>query len=271
MEWQRFRLGLVLWTSFVLCVTGRCAWAKPVVLFDEAHAQRFLAREHGPLDLSALAALFARRGWEVRTGRAPFSTAAVAKVDAIVISGAFSPFTPGESDAIIRFLEGGGRLCVMLHIGAPVDQLLHHLNVAISTGVIHAREDLIEGDPLNFRVTQLEPHPLTRNVEGFNIYGGWALHNLADNVEVIARTNPTAWIDLNGDRVLSNGDAVQSFAVVLAGRRGRGRFAVFGDDAIFQNQFLVGGNLALATNLVTWLRAAEAQAAGATGAGVASR
>ena len=65
---------------------------------------------------------------------------------------------------------------------------------------------------------------------------------------------------------------MQSFAVVLAGHRGRGWFAVFGDDAIFQNQFLVGGNLALATNLVTWLRRVTGEhAAAATGARLASR
>ena len=28
---------------------------------------------------------------------------------------------------------------------------------------------------------------------------------------------------------------------------------VFGDDAMFQNQFLTGGNLTLARNLVAWL------------------
>lgn len=234
-----------------------------MVLFDEAHGQRFLVGKHGPLDLSTFAALFGRHGWKVRTGTAPLSASAIANVDAIVISGAFAPLTPGEGDAVLRFLDRGGRLSVMLHIGAPVDQLLYHLNVAISKGVIHEREDIIGGDPLNFHVSHLEPHPLTRNLEGFNIYGGWALHNLADNVEVVARTSSTAWIDLNGDRVLSNGDAVQAFGVVLAGRAGRGRFAVFGDDAMFQNQFLTGGNLVLATNLVAWLRA-TAEAAGAS-------
>ena len=242
-----------------------------MVLFDEAHGQRFLATQHSPLDLSALAGLFATHGWEVRTGGAPFAASDIANVDAIAISGAFAPLTADETDAVVRFLGRGGRLCVMLHIGAPVDQLLHRLNVAISNGVIHERKDIIDGDPLKFRVTQFEPHPLTRNLEAFNVFGGWALHNLARNVEVIARTSPSAWIDLNGDRVLSKGDAVQAFGVVLVGSVGRGRFAVFGDDAIFQNQFLTGGNLTLATNLVTWLGAPHEQAASGTAARVASR
>ncbi|HXQ23784.1 MAG TPA: hypothetical protein VN812_19045, partial [Candidatus Acidoferrales bacterium] len=52
---------------------------------------------------------------------------------------------------------------------------------------------------------------------------------------------------------LDPGDAVQSFGVLVAGQLGLGRFAIFGDDALFQNQFLMGGNVVLARNLVAWL------------------
>jgi hypothetical protein len=34
---------------------------------------------------------------------------------------------------------------------------------------------------------------------------------------------------------------------------GKGRYIIFGDDALFQNRFLVGENLFLAGNLVAWL------------------
>ena len=256
---RALRLGLALLTAAAVgSGSARRAWARPVVLFDEAHGQRFLAERTGPLDLSRLAGLFTAQGWEVRTSRSTISGAAVADVDAILVSGAFSPLAPDEGGAVMQFLERGGRLCVMLHIGPPVGELLHHLNVAISNGVIRERENVIEGDPLNFRVTRLEPHPLMHEVEAFSIYGGWALLNLAGNATVIARTSPSAWVDLNSNRALDERDAVQSFGVAVAGHTGRGRFAVFGDDAMFQNQFLTGGNLQLAQNLVAWL-ATEAQ------------
>jgi len=52
----------------------------------------------------------------------------------------------------------------------------------------------------------------------------------------------------------SGSDAVQAFGVLVAGSRGKGRFAVFGADAIFQNRFLDESNRQLAGNLAAWLR-----------------
>jgi len=261
----RLHRTLVLVIAVFACVAVcRAAAAKPVVLFDEAHGQRFLTGQTGPLDLSTLAGLFTAAGWDVRTSRDRFSVGTVAGVDALVISGPFAPLTPEETETVIQFLQRGGRLSVMLHIAPPVDQLLHRLNVAISNGVIRERDNLVADDPLNFAVTRLEPHPLVRDVTAFNIYGGWALRGLANSATVIASTSPSAWIDLNGNNSMDDRDAVQSFGVVVAGQSGRGRFAVFGDDAIFQNQFLTGGNLTLARNLVAWLGTGAPQGAAPT-------
>jgi uncharacterized protein DUF4350 len=241
-------------TTLIGCAAlCRAAAATPVVLFDEAHGERFLTGQHGPLDLADFAAQFTARHWSVRTTREPLGAQTLAAVDAIVMSGAFAPLAPEEIETLLQFLHRGGRLCVMLHIAPPVDALLYRLNVAISNGVIHERENVVNGEPLNFRVTPREAHPLWRDVDAFNIYGGWALRGLADNATVIATTSPRAWIDLNGNGVLDERDAVQSFGVVIAGHSGSGRFAIFGDDAMFQNQFLTGGNLKLAQNLVDWL------------------
>ncbi len=241
---------------------GLPAGAKPVVLFDQAHGQQFLARGKGPLDLSAFAGVFEEEGWTVRPSRAFLTTEALASVDAVVISGAFAPVGAGEIEALARFLNRGGRLCVMLHIAPPVDPLLYRLDVAIANGVIRERENVIDKDPVSFRVTRFEQHPLTRNLDSFSIYGGWALRNLSENARIIASTSPSAWIDLNGDGVQGRGDAVQSCGVAVAGRLGSGQFALFGDDAIFQNQFLRDGNLTLARNLVAWLAPPDERRAG---------
>ena len=87
-------VAIALLTATSLC---RAAPVKPVVLFDEAHGQRFLTGQTGPLDLSTLAGLFTAAGWDVRTTHDRFSVGTLAAVDAIVISGAFAPVTPEDA------------------------------------------------------------------------------------------------------------------------------------------------------------------------------
>ena len=238
-----------------LLALSACARKTPQtrVLFDEGHAQQFRAGSDGPLDLSGLAALFFDHDASVGTSREAITDNALSNVDVLIISGPFAPILPAEMEAITRFLDNGGRLCVMLHIAAPAADLLHQLDVSISNGVIRERENIIGDDPVNFRVTRLAPDTLTKDLPGFDVYGAWALLSTGGDATIVARTSPLAWIDLNGDHTLGPADAVQSFAVAVAGPRGKGRFAVFGDDAIFQNRFLVGDNLLLGKHLVSWL------------------
>lgn len=247
----------------VVLLGGLCAFAlrsagaagKPVVLFDEAHAQKFLAGQNGPLDLSGLAEVLHDRGFELRRSDRQISTESLVGVAALVISGPFQSLAPAEVDAVVRFVENGGRLCVMLHIGPPVGALLNRLQISISNGVIFEQENVIDDNRTNFRVKQFASHELTRGLQEFGVYGGWALLSRDEKTRVVAQTSPRAWIDLSGDGTLGDGDAVQAFGVAVTGELGRGRFVVFGDDAIFQNQFLKDGNLLLAKNLAAWLAA----------------
>jgi len=243
---------IVMW--LLLPLHGAGAASGKVVLFDEGHGQRFLIGQNGPLDLSGLAALFQDEGLTVRVNTGTITTRVLANVDALVISGAFAPLAPSENAAIARFLGSGGRLCVMLHIGPPVADLLHQVNVSISNGVIHEQENTLRKDGLDFRVTRVKRHELMKSVKSFSVYGGWALVNTAKNAGIIAETSATAWVDLNKDNKFGEGDAMQSFGVAIAGSSGRGAFVVFGDDAMFQNKFLVEGNAVLAKNLAKWLR-----------------
>jgi hypothetical protein len=250
-------LGLL---AAVALTTGACRsgqGSQPVVLFDESHGERFLVGQQGPMDLSKLADLFRAEGLQVRSSREPLSTQALSGVDALVISGPFAPLTPAEVDAVLGFVDRGGRLSVMLHIAPPAAALLLSLHVSSSNGVIREHDNLIGTDPLTFHVTRLTPHPLTKGLEQFDAYGVWALLSTSDDAAAIAQTGPNAWVDLNGNQTQDPRDAVQSFALVVAGRWGKGRFAVFGDDAIFQNQFLVGGNAVLAQNLAHYLTPAS--------------
>jgi hypothetical protein len=251
---------LVIWFAVVVlwgCSRPPATPGKRVVLFDEAHGERFLVGEQGQLDLSGLAGVLQAEGLLVKTNREEISARSLSGVDALVISGAFTPLTLSEIDATVRFLDGGGRLAVMLHIPPPTAALLHALNVSVSNGVIREHEQLINDDPLNFHVTRMTPHDLTRDLGAFDAFGVWALLTTDVNAAIIARTSDSAWIDLNRNQIQERRDATQSFGVIVAGERGTGRFVVFGDDAIFQNQFLVGGNAVLAKNLARWLAASR--------------
>jgi len=172
-------------------------------------------------------------------------------VEALVISGAFKPLSQPEIEAILRFVNKGGKLSIMLHIGFPVADLLHALNVSISNGVIHEKENIIQDNDLEFNIVNLKEHGVTDKLKQFSLYGGWALLPTKENTQIIAQTSDKAWIDLTGD---NKADAQQAFATVVAGTMGSGQFVVFSDDAIFQNKFLKENNYLLGRNLSIWLK-----------------
>jgi len=228
----------------------------PVVLFDQGHGQHFLIEKSGELDLSQLAATFTAQGFQVKSSSPdhPFTDEALANVSTLVISGAFQPMTDAEVEAVKRFVDRRGQLCVMLHIASPLATLLNNLGVAVSNGVIREEENLLDPqNPTDFFVTNLASHPLTKDLTQINLYGSWAL-NVELEANVLASTTPQAWVDLNNDKTLDPGDASQAFSVVVAGQLGHGQFVVFADDAIFQNRFLQGPNQQLANNLAAWLK-----------------
>ena len=242
---------LILWMS-LFSGTSK-AGERPTVLFDQGHGQKFLIEKTGPLDLSNLSELFRQKELTLKSSKENISDELLSGVSAFVISGPFIPFSTDEVDSIVNFIKKGGRLCIMLHIGQPVVELLHRLEVDVSNGVIREREGVLEEESLNFHVTRLANHDLNKGLKQFNIYGGWALMNTGDNTAIIAETGATSWVDLDRDKKFSAGDAVQSFGVAVAGKIGEGRFVVFGDDAIFQNKFLDEVNILLGKNLVEWL------------------
>jgi hypothetical protein len=234
--------------------------AKSTVLFDQGHGQRLVIDGNRDLDLSSFAELFREAGLKVTATDTPLTANILVDIKALILSGAFKPYTPEEIEVITAFVERGGALCIMLHIAPPLAPLLHRLGVEHSNGVIREQENTIDGNPLNFRVSRLTNHPLFQGLKQFTLYGVWALLENNLGVQAIARTSPASWIDLNGNGQLDPDDAAkQPFAVAVAGQSGSGRFVVFGDDAIFQNKFLTGDNLTLGRNLAAWLSAGTVQ------------
>lgn len=227
--------------------------APAVVLFDRGHGQRFLLDSEGPLQLSQLAGRLRGAGLALRPHRSKLATGSFGGVRALIISGPFIQLTPEEVQAVTGFVRAGGRVAVMLHVATPAAELLHGLGVSISNGVIRDPARAIGGEEHDFSTSSVRSHPVTKGVRGFALHGAWALLPRGRHTRAIASSSARSWVDLDRDGKLSKADAVQAFAVAVAGSLGRGQFVVFGDDAVFQNRFLRGGNLRLADNLARWL------------------
>lgn len=238
-------LGLGMFTSY--------GYSLPRILFDESHAQQFLIGKSGPLDLSKMADMFRAEGYQVDALTGPLSETELSETAVLVISGPFMPVNNNEVQIIHDFVAKGGGLAVMLHIAPPVRSLLHALEVDYTNGTLREMQGLINDEPLNFRVTNLAEHPVTSGLERFSVYGAWALRGTAPHVSVLAQTSQHGWVDLDRNNELSNRDAVQIFGVAVAGELGQGRYVVFGDDALFQNQFLDPENQQLALQMIRWL------------------
>ena len=243
----------------ILLVTPTALWAQaPRALFDQGHRQAFLIEQQGPLQLSGLAEVMHEQGGQVASSQQPLSEQLLAGVEALIISGPFQPYSPAEIDSIISFVNRGGKLAIMLHLNQTLLPLLHRLGVDAGNLVINEQQNQLDGKTIDFKVTHFVPHPLTKGLDQFTIYGGWPLQTFAPPGKPLASSSPHSWVDLNQDRQLGQLDLMQPFAVLIAGELGQGRFAVFADDAIFQNRFLTGGNRQLAKNLAAWLLGSQA-------------
>lgn len=239
-------VALLLWSVSVWAGEG-----EPQILFDQGHGQRFLIEEPGDLQLSKLAEVMRGQHLNVTSTKKPLSDEVLKNISGLVISGPFQALRPEEVEAVARFIERGGRLAAMLHIGPPLLGLLARLDLDHSNAVLHERNNVIDTDT-NFRVTKLSASPLFSGMTSFSLYGGWAL-DPGRRGTVLAKTSPEAWADLDGNKVLSTGDAVGTFNVAISGNLGSGQFVVFGDDAILQNRYLDENNSKLAANLSGWL------------------
>lgn len=249
--------GITLILVFMALDSFAAEARQQVVLFDEGHGQRFLAERNGDLDLSGLSALFHQEGMQVKTNKGEITEKVLAETDAFVISGAFVSFTPSEMSAIVDFVEQGGSLCVMLHVGLPVAELLSKLHVYVSKGVVHEQENLISQTEVDYYVISSSQHELMKGVVRFKIFGGWALLTDNEKAETLAQTSTGAWIDTNMNNERDANELQRSLGLAIAGKMGDGSFAVFGDDAIFQNRSLSEENMQLGINLAKWLNRKE--------------
>jgi hypothetical protein len=239
---------------FLLLSPVKADLKKRSVIFDQGHGQKFVIEKEGDLQLSKLSGLLREQGYDIKINTGKIIDSTLNTADVLIISGAFHTLLPEEIDAVISFVDQGGKLCVMLHVPQPFTGLMSRLNIYASNGVIQEQENMINNEPKDFFITNMEKHPLTKGLKKIGVHGAWALMSESKTAHIIARTGWKAWIDLNRDGKINETDARQSFGVIIAGTHGKGEYVIFGDDAIFQNKFLDQENMFLGKNLADWMK-----------------
>ena len=132
MKRKRFILLFCI-TLFVLSsVVVQAEVKKRTVIIDQGHGQKFVIEKEGDLQLSGLSGLFKGKGYDVKVNAGQINDAALKTADALLISGAFQSLSAEETDVVIRFIERGGKLCVMLHMPQPLTGLMGRLKVYAS-------------------------------------------------------------------------------------------------------------------------------------------
>lgn len=228
--------------------------AQPVALFDQGHGQRFVVEKTGEMNLGGLAEAFRSSGYEVRSTTEPLTPEALTGVSVVVTSGGFVPHKPEETAALKKFVEAGGGLSVMMHIAPTYEGLLSAFGIVGSSGVVHETENVEAINSLDFTAKDFSAHPLFEGVAGVKFYGSWAVASVKGGAEVVARTSKGGWIDLNRNKVRDEKvEPLGQLGLIAVANPGSGRVAAFGDDAVFQDKFLVGDNKKLASNLAAWL------------------
>jgi hypothetical protein len=252
-----FLVRTILLMVVSVCLLASHSIAAPVVMFDESHGQQFQVGKNGALDLSELVAFFGDNGYTVTSRADTLTKEALAAIDVLVLSGPFIPLSADEQATVLAFVEAGGGLLVTLHIAPPLRDLLYSLDVDFTNGTLRESQQVIDGNPLNFKVSKLANHPVTNDLDYFSVYGSWALRGTAQHVAILAESSARSWVDLDRDNQFSKSDAMQSFGVMVAGELGQGRYVVIGDDAVFQNRFFDQSNRKLARQTMGWVTSAQ--------------
>lgn len=245
---------IFLLVIFLLIFNYSFAEQSTNVLFDEGHGQAFVISKDGKLHLSKLADILKKEGIKVSSSNITLSPELLSNFQTLIISGPFKPFSKEEIDNLVNFVQAGGKLFVMLHISQPAKELFEKFGLTITNGAVSEKEDLATGKNTDFFVKDFLPHPITKNIKKFAVYGSWGLVSENKDVKLIATSSINSWIDLNRNGVYDEGEPKGPFGIVATGELGRGTFVFFADDAIFQNSFINDANLELAENLAKFLK-----------------
>lgn len=188
---------------------------KKRVLFLDGHGERSITDgERGGLTIAKDALL--KQGYEVGAVTLLRETAVPEDTAVLVIAGPRRPVTREEKDRVGRFIDGGGRLLLLIdpETQAELDDLLGRWGVEAGKGVLVDLQDrLAQGDLTALMVRTFTEHEITQDF-AFAVLFPLSRHlvfheNLGKDWEFVplARTSPRSWAetDFNG-RVVNFND-----------------------------------------------------------------
>lgn len=200
--------------------------SKPRVLFVTGHGEASLAGARADRSFAAARDMLGRDNFEVEEWSSVGATEVPAETDLVIVAGPETPFLPHELDALSRYLEGGGRVLMMLDPAFGTDGRLVDLGLGpwLDRYGIGMGDDLVLDPagqmpffgPETLFVGDFTPHP---TVQTLAQTGGRALVTLARSLELkgpetrpdgveaseLMRTSDEAW----GETDLENLGAVE--------------------------------------------------------------
>ncbi|AFD00170.1 hypothetical protein Mtc_1416 [Methanocella conradii HZ254] len=171
-------------------------------------------------------------------------------VDTLLIIGPANNYNYDESLEVSSFLSRGGTVVVMDDFGAS-NSMLHAISSPISINSVPLCQHENYYVNMTFPIiSDVSETPFTRNVSSLVLNHPAAL-NVTGDARVIASTSRYAWLDLNHDSMLDDGERTGVYPVAASCDYGNGKLLVFSDADIFINSMLgKGDNRALLKQLL---------------------
>jgi hypothetical protein len=156
--------------------------------------------------------------------------------DILVMGDIDSPFTVGELQNILRFIENGGGLlfyCGAGYSAANVNRLLEPLGIHYDSGRLGS-DMPADTDATRFWSFGIDKeHPIGRHGHAF-LGTSPASLEISPFATSILSTEPHCWKDANWDRAHTPGEPRGSFTMIAAAKCGEGRVLVVADDAFYE-------------------------------------
>jgi ABC-type uncharacterized transport system involved in gliding motility auxiliary subunit len=252
---------------------------RPWIAILEGHGERQIDGTAAP-DLGRFAEILRGQGYRLQPLDLTTTTAVPENTQLLLLSAPAIALFPGETEALIDYLERGGNLLLLADPGDlnGLQPLMDYLGVAELPGLMVDANvaELNIDDPTVAMVARYPDHPLTRGLSEHTLFPGSAAFAAraaaAWTLATPLQTQKNSWNEtgpIRGDvmREEDLGELPGPLPLALAitrpasQRPGEQRVLVLGDGDFLSNAYLgVAGNQALALRLVEWLTAPEGAA-----------
>lgn len=201
-----------------------------------------------------------------RNPEQPLSEALLVDVDVVIIKVPTQPFTRGEVESLVRFVERGGGLWLIgdhtnfCGSSTYLNQVADRFGLGFQFDSTH---DLLTGGVSVYRPSALLPHPIVRDCPLFgfqtscSLRAGWSATPviLAGNLRALpADYSQRGFFFEQGAVWARDNYPFGAFLQAAAVRHGAGRVVAFTDSTVFSNfSLFLPGRPELALNTVAWL------------------